>query len=136
MDNQMLKHLRGVAATARGVLLALIACLILGDISFSPEAGAQPVATPGPIRHVPIMIPANPPKGWDATTWTRLRQQCQEIADKSDAGIPMTRAEFEASQTCNTMGPYPPSATRERSAPPPQGEPSPASADTDGGLGA
>jgi len=77
------------------------------------QALSQPAASATPLPHVPIAIPVNPPKGWDAKTWNRLRQQCQEIADKSSAGVAMTRAEYQAAQSCMTMVPYPPSATRE-----------------------
>ncbi len=75
------------------------------------QAQASPAAsaTPQALVHVFNPIPVTPPKGWNPEQWATLRAKCQEFFDKAHAGIPMTRGDYETSQVCHDMLPWPPS---------------------------
>jgi len=86
------------------------------------QVAPQSAASATPLPHVPILIPIAPPKGWDARAWARQRAECQAVVDKGHAGIPLTQGEFRELEVCETVQPYPSSATHEPpSSSPPEG---------------
>jgi len=89
------------------LVVAIAAVVFASGTSISPYAQQQPKA---PATHVQILIPETPLPGWDPTTWSRLRQSCQSVADKSAAHLPLTRGEFAASEECESviLNLYPP----------------------------
>lgn len=83
----------------------------------------SPTATPRPLVHVPNLIPVTPPKGRNPKRWAALRAQCQEIFDKSHAGIPLSLREQQTAEACGEMVPWPASVagppSRQLNPPPP-----------------
>ena len=89
------------------VFFLLLSALII-SIAPWPSARAQPGNTAAAsAAHVPIAIPVEASPGWDQKQWAGIRQECQDIADKSHAHIPLNTAEFEISETCFAISPHP-----------------------------
>jgi hypothetical protein len=76
-----------------------------------PTQSQQPAATP--TVHAHILLPVNPPVGWAAKGWADFRQRCQEIANKSQSNIPLTREQFETADVCQDFVPPPATETHE-----------------------
>ncbi len=57
-------------------------------------------------------MPVQPPKGWGAEQWARLRQSCLHMAEKIYKHQPLTFDELGGREMCLGYGaPPPPSAT-------------------------
>lgn len=93
--------------------LTLFCCSLSVLSSASAWAQASPTPTAHPLVHVPIPLPINPPKGWNASQWASFRARCQRYYDKGLSKIPLTLGEIRTLETCATYGPYPASVTRE-----------------------
>src|SRR5713101_5044415 len=86
---------------SKPVVVAVIGAIVFAASTLAaPRAQQQPTAS---ATQAPTVLPETPPPGWDPAMWSRLRQTCQLIGEKSRAGIPLSRGEFSDSEVCASM---------------------------------
>src|SRR6266478_134000 len=83
------------------VVVAVIGAIALA-VSTSPVPSAQEQQSASATQ-APTVLPETPPPGWDPAMWSRFRQSCKHIGEKSRAGIALSRGEFAGSEECESM---------------------------------
>src|SRR5260221_179735 len=66
-------------------------------------ARAQTQSTSTPLPHVPLGLPVQAPSSWEQAVWTRMRDRCQQAADKIAAHIPLSRGEGNTAGVCRSL---------------------------------
>jgi len=85
-----------IAKACVAVFSAAIAFGVLQARAQPAGPVAQPSAAPSYVSGLPV----NPPQGWGAESWARLRQQCKSYWEKRAAKTPLSTQDLAVREVC------------------------------------